>query len=137
MKNLDILHEENAEKLKRKNYGKLLLRNIIIWIAEIIFLITLCIALGTFMGTIIFTATIFTILPTPFLKTPSKYKITTKGIIYNDKIFIIHEIYKIKVNVKKMYISICHPIRGELIRLYTENPEKTFQALHKAKHRKT
>ncbi|MEM2195430.1 MAG: DUF2208 family protein [Candidatus Methanomethylicia archaeon] len=134
MRSLNVLYEEDSTKIKREKSRKIYLKKMIIWVAETIFLISSCIAFGNVIGIIIFTIMIFTILPTPFLKVPAKYQITKEGIVYDGKMFSVYKIYRVKVNMKERYVAICHPLRGELIRLYTQDPNKLYKILCETKN---
>jgi uncharacterized membrane protein len=131
MKEIKILYEEDSTILRSNNRKWILARALFVWTAEIMFLIALCIAFGTFIGILIYLLSIFIILPTPFLKVPKKYKITNKGIAYNGKLFLVHKIYKIRMNARRKYVAVYHPLRGELIRLYTEKPNEVYTLLCK------
>jgi len=129
-----ILYEAEVSSLKLKGRKKRVLRSIVILICELNFLIFSCLAFGVFIGFAIYAIAIFFFLPTPFLKCPSKYQIIEQGVVYEGRIFPFKRGYSLRLNEKGRYISVCHGLKGEVLRLYTYETKTVFEILDRLLH---
>lgn len=90
--------------------------------------------LAGYIGLIAVFAVVFIFFPSPYPTIPSKYTISNESIMFNGKkIAKIPSNFKIRTNTDRMFVSISHPRRGEIARLYSKEPVKLSGMLEKLK----
>ncbi len=123
------LYETEVADLKQKDRRGRIFRSINILVFEFALVIILTFFFGM-LAIIAYLFALFTILPYPIFRTPSKYKITTRGVTLQDnKVISIKKDNKLQINKKGNYVSVFHPRRGEFLRLYTNELEKVHKLL--------
>ncbi len=126
-----VLYEIDAVDLKSSDRGKRILRSTGLFVLQMALVLGLFLLIGIWAIFILILAT-YVFLPSPIIPVPSRYKITAKGIIIDNRsIFPLRKDYKLRFNEKRSFVSILHRWRGEIIRLYTPEPEKVTNILDK------
>lgn len=123
-----MLYEFDASVLKSSDRAKRLLRSLGLWGLELAIILIIMYTFGLIGLVIAFL--IILLLPTPFAMVPSRYKIIGRSIICDDrKEVLIQSWFRIKANESRYYVSIHHPRRGEILRLYTSEPSKLLEII--------
>jgi len=124
----EVLYEFDASALKSSDRFRRVLRSLSLWILELIIILAIMYMFGL-IGLIIAFLIIF-LLPTPFAMVPSRYKIIGKSIICDDRREIpIQNWFRVRTNESRSYVSIHHPRRGEILRLYTSEPTRLLEVI--------
>jgi len=128
----EVLYNAEVTQLKSIDKSRRLLRTILIFIFELGFLFFISYFLGIFIAIIFFLISVILFIPSPMLITPSNYRVMKKGVqIDGGKLIPFKRGYKASMNEDRSYVSILHPRRGELIRLYTNEPSKLLGILRR------
>ena len=130
MKN-KVLYEANVSELKKAQRRKIISEKLSVFVFMIAVLLIMLYLLGPYI-IIGFILAIFLFYPYPFI--PNRYKITELAIICNEKRVIPFKKlnprrYTLQLNKNENYVSIQHRIRGEFLRLYTNEPQKVHDVL--------
>ena len=130
-KDKEILYEAEVIGLKSADKGKRILRTILIFVLEILFLLGLALIFGNILiPAIIFLVCVLVFIPSPMLIVPSKYRVMKNGVDCDGKRTIpFKKGYKANMNLKRKFVSILHSRRGELVRLYTNEPKKLLNII--------
>ena len=124
----EVLYEFDASALKSYDKFRRILRSLSLWVLELIIILVVMYMFGL-IGLVIAFIIIF-LLPTPFAMVPSKYKIIGRSIICDGRREIpIQSWFRIRANEDRNYISIHHPRRGEILRLYTSEPTRLLEVI--------
>jgi uncharacterized membrane protein len=124
----EILYEFDASALKSSDRARRVLHSLGLWVLELIVILAIMYIFGI-IGLIIAFLIIF-LLPTPFAIVPNRYRIIGRSIICDDRREIpIQGWFKVKINEGRNYVSIHHPRRGEILRLYTSEPSKLLEII--------
>jgi uncharacterized membrane protein len=94
----------------------------------------LAVALSIFGNAAIigFIVAVFFLFPSPSIPCPTEYKISERGVVFIEKVLFLKKGYKLTVNTEKKFVSINNPgFRGEIIRLYTDEPKEVLEILEK------
>jgi len=127
----ETLNDFDARELKRADRTRSLIYTGGLLALEFIGMFFLFFLLG-YIGLIVMFVLAFFFFPTPYPTIPTKYNVSNGTLTYNGKtVNNISSKFKIKGNTKRMFVSIRHPRRGEVLRLYTKEPEKLMQTLEK------
>ncbi len=127
----ETLGDFDAGELKRADRMRSLTYTVGLMALEFIGMFLMFFLLG-YIGLIIMFVLAFFFFPTPYPTIPTKYNVSNGALTYNDRtVSNISPKFKIKSNTKRMFVSIKHPRRGEVLRLYTKEPEKLMQTLEK------
>ncbi|MBO3755242.1 MAG: DUF2208 family protein [Candidatus Brockarchaeota archaeon] len=125
----EVLYEADVRNLKLADRGKRNLRSALIFVGEMAIIFPLVFLLGI-IGIIIFFLAIFTFLPIPFVMTPSRYKIGSKGAVLDERrFFSFRKGLKLTVNEERKFVSLRHRWKGEVLRLYTPEPRKVYEII--------
>lgn len=123
-----VLYEFDASALKSSDRAKRLLRSLGLWCLELAIILLIMYTFGLIGLIIAFLVIIF--LPTPFAIVPDRYRITGRSIVCDDRReVLIQNWFRIKANEGRHYVSIHHPRRGEILRLYTSEPTKLLEII--------
>jgi uncharacterized membrane protein len=128
----ETLYNAEVTQLKSADKSRRLLRTVLIFIFELGFLFFISYFLGIVFAIIFFLISVILFIPSPMLITPSNYRVMKKGVqIDGGKLIPFKRGYKASMNEDRSYVSILHPRRGELIRLYTNEPSKLLGILRR------
>lgn len=130
-KDKEILYEAEVEQLKSADKGRRIFRTILIFVLEILFLLGLALIFGNILvPAIIFMICVLIFIPSPMLIAPSKYRVMKHGVDCNGRRTVpFKKGYKANMNLQRKFVSILHNRRGELIRLYTNEPKKLLSII--------
>jgi len=124
-----VLYEVNVTDLKMADRKKRILRSAVLFIFQLALIFVLVSILGIW-AILIFLLAIYMILPTPLIPVPSKYKITSQGVMLNERrVFSLKRGYRLRSNEKRKFVSVLHGRRGEMLRLYTPEPKRVIRIL--------
>lgn len=127
-----VLYNAEVTQLKSVDKSRRFLRTVLIFIFELGFLFFISYFLGFVFAIIFFIISIIIFIPSPMLITPDNYRVIRNGVqIDGGKLIPFKKGYKASMNEDRNYVSIMHPRRGELIRLYTNEPSKLLGILRK------
>jgi hypothetical protein len=128
-----MLYDAEVTQLKSADKSRRLLRSILIFIFELGFLFFVSYVTGSIIiAIILFMVSVVLFIPSPMLITPSNYRVKQKGVeIDGGKLIPFKRGYKVGMNEERRFVSILHPRRGELIRLYTNEPSKLVSILRR------
>jgi uncharacterized membrane protein len=128
----EVLYNAEVTQLKSADKGRRILRTVLIFIFELGFLFFISYFLGFVFAIIFFIISVVIFIPSPMLITPSNYRVMKNGVqIESGKLIPFKKGYKASMNEDRSYVSILHPRRGELIRLYTNEPSKLLGTLRR------
>ncbi|KPV64864.1 MAG: hypothetical protein AOA65_0710 [Candidatus Bathyarchaeota archaeon BA1] len=126
-----VIYEADATDLKMADRRKRILRSSAMFIFQLALIFILVSILGVW-AMFIFLLAMFMFLPAPIIPTPSKYKITSQGVMLDERrIFSLKKEYKLRANEERKFVSILHRRRGEILRLYTSEPKRVVNILDK------
>jgi uncharacterized membrane protein len=127
-----ILYEGEVGALKKADQRNLVIRFLVTFAYEMAILFVMILVLGAY-AILLFIIALLLVLPMPLIPTPTKYKITKRGVILEKgKFFPLKKGCVIRVNEKRMFVSIIYRWRrGEVLRLYTPNPKAVGNILQK------
>ena len=130
----EVLYEAEIEALKSADKGRRILRTVLIFVLEILFLLGLALIFGNILiPAIIFIISVLIFIPSPILIAPSKYRVMKNGVDCDGRRLIpIKKGYKSNMNEKRKFVSILHSRRGEIMRLYTNEPKKLLSILQRS-----
>lgn len=127
-----VLYETDVYDLKRADRRKRTQRAAAHLVAELA-LIILLVHLTDIFGLIVYVVAVTTLLPSPFIDCPSKYQITNVGVVYGGgKVFSFRRDHKVTASKERQFVSIRRRWKGEVLRLYTGQPEEVSEVLSKA-----
>lgn len=124
-----ILYEKDSHELKAKDQKRRILEFISLFALEIS---VLGILLNLFGLAVIpaYLLAVVVFLPSPLITVPGAYKISSTSIICDGrKIITLRKGNKLRLNEKRGYVSILHRMKGEFLRLYTDEPERVYALL--------
>ena len=125
----DIVYEVDVADLKRADRARRIVRAVVLSSLYFIFIFALVLVIGM-LALPVFLFALFAFLPAPLVPTPSRYKITSRDILFDKyKKFPLRRGYTPRLNEERKFVSIHHRWRGELIRLYTPEPKKVASTL--------
>ena len=124
------IYEVDAASLKAADRTKRVLRAVAVIALQLAFLFLLTWLIGLY-ALVVYLIAALTFLPNPVVPTPSKYKITSDGVLFDNgrKIFVLREGYRLKLNEERRFVSVLQRWRGEIFRLYTPEPRKVLKIL--------
>ena len=129
----EILYDAEVSQLKSADKGRRILRTVLIFMFELGFLFFVSYIIGSIIiAIILFVISVLIFIPSPMLITPNNYRVRQKGVEIDwGKLIPFKRGYKAGMNEDRRYVSILHPRRGELIRLYTNEPSKLLSILRR------
>jgi uncharacterized membrane protein len=124
-----VLYEANVTDLKMADRKRRILRSAVLFILQLALIFVLVSILGVW-AILIFLLAMYMILPTPIIPVPSKYKITSQGVMLNERrVFSLKRGYRLRSNEERKFVSVLHRRRGEIFRLYTPEPKRVIKIL--------
>ncbi len=130
-------NEIDVTELKKADRIMTFAHTIALLIIEFLGMLFVFILTG-YIGLIVLFVVVFIFFPSPYPTIPVKYTISDKSIMFNEKnIISIPSNFKIKTNTGRMFVSISHPRRGEIVRLYNKEPVKLSVILENMKKKKS
>ena len=126
----EVIYDAEVTDVKLRHRRKRVFEIIFILGFEIVLLIFLFSFLGWYsiplylVGALLF-------FPSPYIRIPDKYKVTKNGLIYTgEKVIRLKKKYKLRMNEKDEFVSVCSSLGQEFLRLYTPKPDRLYQLLN-------
>ena len=131
---MEVASEEiDVTELRRADRNRTIVHTIGLLIVEFLAMLFVFILTG-YIGLIVVFVVVFIFFPSPYPTIPLKYTISNESIMFNGKKIVkIPSNFKIKTNTNRMFVSISHPRRGEIVRLYSKETVRLSGMLEKMK----
>jgi len=127
----EVMYEVDATEFKAEDRRKRVIRSILVFAFQIVFILVLVMFLGI-LALVVFFVAMYTFLPTAIVSTPSRYKLTNQGVVLNERVmFPLKMGHRFRPNEGRKFVSVLYRWRGEVLRLYTPDPKRVITILDK------
>ncbi|MGD0330077.1 MAG: DUF2208 family protein [Nitrososphaeria archaeon] len=124
-----VSNEIDVTELKKADRKRTIIYAIGLILVEF-FVMLLALILFSYIGLIVLLVFVFIFFPSPYHTMPQKYTISNGSIMFDGKKIVkIPLNFKVKTNADRMFVSIKHPRRGEVLRLYSRDPVELSEIL--------
>lgn len=125
----EVLYEVDATELKTEDRRKRVVRSILVIVFQVAFILVLVWFLGM-LALVVFLVAMYTFLPAAIVPTPSRYKLTSQGVVLDERVmFPLKRGHRFRPNEGRKFVSVLHRWRGEVLRLYTPEPKRVITIL--------
>jgi len=125
----EVLYEVDATELKTGDRKKRMMRSFLVVVFQVAFILVLVWFLGL-LALVVFFVAMYTFLPAAIVPTPSRYKLTSQGVVLNERVmFTLKRGHRLRSNEGRKFVSVLHRWRGEILRLYTPEPNRVITIL--------
>lgn len=124
-----VLYHADVTDLKIADRKKRILFASILIIAHLTLVFVVALFIGLW-AILVYILLMYLFLPSPVVLAPSRYNINSQGLkIDESKTFPLKKNYTFRPNGNRKFVSIRNRRKGELLRLYTPEPEKVAEIL--------
>jgi len=125
----EVLYEVDATELKAEDRRRRVVRSILVVTFQVAFILVLVLFLGM-LALVVFLVAMYTVLPNAIVPTPSRYKLTSQGVVLDERVmFSLKRGQRLRPNEGRKFVSVLHRWRGEVLRLYTPDPNRVITIL--------
>ena len=126
---VEVLYEVDATELKAEDRRRRVVRSILVVAFQIAFILVLVLFLEL-LALVVFLVAMYTFLPNAIVPTPSRYKLTSQGVVLDERVmFPLKRGHRLRPNEGRKFVSVLHRWKGEVLRLYTPEPKRVITIL--------